>query len=400
MHTRPFTWGLCFVLLLTQAQGALAQQRPISAICVEAESGLVLFQQAADIQRPPASMVKLIMMLMVAEGLQTGKWTLETPIQTSAYAASMQGTQVFLKAGEVWPLSKMMDAIAVASANDASAAVAETLWGGVPEYLQAANLRAVELGMIDTTFRTANGLPPANGRDFDITTARDMAILARACVQHDIVMTWCGQKETRFRPNDGVRSNTNKLLDRMEECDGLKTGFIRAAGFCIAATAQRDGIRLISVVMGNPVKWERFNQAQELLENGFQSVQRVHLVAAGQPLGQPVPVSNSHVAQVQLAAAKDLWVTVRKEDMPHLKILAEHPGTLLTPITSGSIVGEVRVQLGSATIARCPLTVPVDLDAKAGPLMLDQRLAARQKASPTTEPTSSRPSLRSRLRRN
>ncbi|MBI2432081.1 MAG: D-alanyl-D-alanine carboxypeptidase, partial [Candidatus Hydrogenedentes bacterium] len=283
---------LLAVLVCGQAVAGQSPIKPVSAICVEAESGLVLFQQDADVPRPPASMVKLMMMLLVAEGVEGGTWTLQQPIAISTYASSMGGTQVFLKAGEVWPLAKMMDAVAVASANDGAVAVAEGLWGTLAKYLETANRRALELGMIDTVYRSANGLPPDNGRDFDLTTARDMAVLARACVQHDMIMRWVGQREFQFRETDALKSNTNKLLWRMPDCDGMKTGYIRAAGFCITATAQRGGVRLISVVMGNPSKYDRFNQAQQLLEGGFRNVRKLRLVAQGQSLGKPVPVNN------------------------------------------------------------------------------------------------------------
>lgn len=255
----------------------------ISTICVDASNGAVLSEQNADQQRAPASMVKMIQLLLVAEGLKTGRWTLETPIPISEHAQRMGGTQVFLTKGQTWPLGQLMNAVAVASANDAAMAVAEGLWGSEQAYLEAANLRANELGMSNTIFYSVHGLPPDKGKAGDLTTSRDMAILARHCAQQAQIMEWVGQKEFRFRPGDAVIYNTNKLLWRMENCDGIKTGYTRASGFCVAATAKRDGIRLICVVMGSPSKYGRFNLAKELMEKGFAELRRMQAASEAEP---------------------------------------------------------------------------------------------------------------------
>lgn len=241
----------------------------ISLFCMEAESSHILFEQNATAQRPPASIVKLMQMLLVAEGLASGKWTLEQPITISAKSQGMGGTQVLLAANETWPLGHLMLGVAVASANDAAMAVAEGLWGGEEEYLKAMNARAQELGMRDTEYHSVHGLPPDKGELPDRTTARDMAILARACVGYQQIMEWTSTKEFQFRPKGTVHYNTNKLLWRMKDCDGLKTGFIRAAGFCVVATAQRDGVRLVGVVLGSPSKYGRFNLAENMMETAF-----------------------------------------------------------------------------------------------------------------------------------
>ncbi len=241
----------------------------VSAICIEPDTGHVLFEENADIVRPPASMIKLIMMLLVSEGIDAGDWTLEQPITASAKAERMGGTQVYLSEGEVWSLGKLMEAIAVSSANDAAMAVAEGLWGSEEAYRTRMNERAAELGMTNTKFVSVHGLPPDKGEDPDATTARDMAILAAECVASERIMTWVGTKEYVFREGAQPFYNTNKLLWRMEGCDGLKTGYIRAAGFCVSATAQHNGKRLVSVVMGHPSKYGRFNLAQQLMEEAF-----------------------------------------------------------------------------------------------------------------------------------
>lgn len=239
------------------------------AICMEAASGRVLEAQNADVQRPPASMVKLMLMLLVAEGEARGDWTFETKITASRHAQAMGGSQVWLAAGDVFALGHLMRAVAVGSANDAAMAVAEGLWGSEAAYLAAANARAKALGMTRTEVHSVHGLPPSKGEKTDLTTVRDMAVLARQCVRYPRILDWVGRKEFEFRPGQSILYNTNKLLWRMEGCDGLKTGYTRVAKFCVAATAERNGVRLIAVVMGHPSKYGRFNLAQRMLEEGF-----------------------------------------------------------------------------------------------------------------------------------
>lgn len=254
-----------------RAQGA---EQPMSLVCIEAESGRVLHEEGATIVRPPASMVKMMLMLCVAEGIESGGWVADTPIVVSKLAQSMGGTQLFLAAGEVWPLDQLMQGVAVASANDAALAVAEGLWGSKADYLQAANERAATLGMADTVIRSVHGLPPDPGDLPDETTAHDMATLARACAQSPRILAWTARQRFRFRPGGNEVYSTNKLLGRVDGCDGLKTGYIRAAGYCITATAERDGVRLVCVVMGAPRLQDRFDQAEALLAAGFARIQQ------------------------------------------------------------------------------------------------------------------------------
>ncbi|MCC6144463.1 MAG: D-alanyl-D-alanine carboxypeptidase, partial [Candidatus Hydrogenedentes bacterium] len=275
---------LLLVLAVLPRVALSAPLEPISYICVEAETGLVAAEENADIKRPPASMLKLMLMLLVVEGADSGTWAYETELTASALAQQMGGTQVYIEAGEVWPLNHLMKAVAVASANDAAVVVAEGLFGSVEKCLEAMNRRALELGMVDTVFHSVNGLPPDPGEPFDQTTARDMSQLARECVKHDKILEWVREKEFQFRPGSSMKYNTNKMLWRMDDCDGLKTGFIRAAGYCVTATAVRNDLRFICVVMGSPGFQERFRVAEECLETAFSRIRRQRLVAQGQEM--------------------------------------------------------------------------------------------------------------------
>lgn len=349
-------------------------ETPVSIFCIETGSGLVTYESAADLPRPPASMVKMMMMLMVSEGVDAGKWTLDDEVEATAESEGMGGTQVYLKKGERWPIGELVMAVAVASANDAAMALAQGLWGGVKEYLEAANARAVELGMNNTVYHSVHGLPPDDGKTFDMTTARDMARLALECLKHERIRNWVHTREYAFRNGTAPHANTNKLLWRMEDCDGLKTGYIKAAGFCVTATAERNGIRLVCVVMGAPTLAGRFNLAEEYLERGFARVERVRVVGVDQPVG-PIPVRLGALDQLSLQPEHDVWVTIRSEDKKRLEIWAEHPPRLIGPLSAGTQVGKVQVMLDGEVLASSALVVPQDVEGRGWMLSIEDGVA-------------------------
>jgi len=333
-----------------------------STICIEAQSGLVITEQNADLQRPPASMLKMMLLLLVAEGIHEGKWSLDTLITVSTHARAMGGTQVYLKEGEVIKLDDFMSAICVASANDAAMAVAEGLWGNEEACKKRMNERALELGMTNTVFNSVHGLPPSSGEESDLTTARDMARLSQFCVLDPVIMRWVGQKELVFRPEDAPIANTNKLLGRMPDCDGIKTGYTHGAGFCITATARRNDIRLIGVVMGVDGPRDRFEIARELLEQGFAQVTRKRVLAKGDPVGEPIRVTNCETEKVRLTAAEDLAVIVKNEDVGKLEVkVPAAPAFLQAPIAAGTVLAEASVQLQGKELGSVALVPPADL---------------------------------------
>jgi len=334
---------------------------PPSEVLIEAESGRVLHEKNADLVRPPASMLKLMMMLMVAEGLQSGAYAPELPIPTNLHAQSMGGTQVHLSAGETWPLARMMRAVAIASANDATMAVAQTLWGSEAGYLEAMNQRARELGMLDTEFHSVHGLPPDEGEEFDATTARDMGRLAMACLEHPLVMNWAAKKEMLFREDEPLKYSTNKLLWRMEGCDGLKTGYIRAAGFCVAATAERDGVRLVAVVMGWPTKYGRFNRAQELMETAFNDLRPMAVFDPGLAVGPDIKVSRGVLPTVRGVPQSLLKALMTAAEREYVRYEYDLPTFVEAPLTEGQPVGTVTAFLGSHMLGTTELLAPVEV---------------------------------------
>ena len=331
-------------------------------ITVIAENRLVVDELNPDEHRAPASMIKLILILMTAEGLEKGTWTLDTPVTVTANAQSMGGTQVQLKAGEVFPLNTLMQAVCVASANDAAYAVAEGLWGTEAAYLLAANARAKELGMRDTAVRSVHGLPPSAGELPDETTARDLAILACECVKKDQIMQWVAEKELVFRPGEPAKESTNKLLGHLDGCDGLKTGYTRAAGFCITATAIRNDVRLISVVMGCPRLKDRFDVANKVMEDGFAKVRRVRLLAADTPVEPAVPLRNAKEASLRLTPEHDVWITAKDTDFPQMTLETSTPKLLQAPLANGQQTGSVKVVLSGQVLGETPLRVPMAVE--------------------------------------
>lgn len=272
-------WPLLAAILLNVAT-LRADYR--GALALDASTGAVLIEENADTASPPASVTKLMTFLVVHDAIVAGRVRLDTPITATAADQAMGGTQVHLAAGETFPVEELLYALMVESANDAAHALTQIL-GGREAFVAAMNARARSLGMNNTVFRSPHGLPPDSRRieDGDLTTARDLALLSRELLTHTDVLRY---SSTRVRPfGAGVRTeplpmrNHNKLLESREPgsvpgCDGLKTGFTKAAGFCLAATAQRDGKRIIVTVMGSPDRRTRDAHVKRLIEEGLAKI--------------------------------------------------------------------------------------------------------------------------------
>lgn len=358
MMTRIANLSLIILMTIALTQSVwAASKKPISSIAVEAETGLILHEENADIVRPPASMIKLMAMLLVSEGVDEGLWALEKQVVASRKAQHMGGTQVYLEAGDTHPLEDLMQAIAVASANDATMAVAEGLWGSEEAYLEAMNTRAAELGMASSEFHSVHGLPPDRGEEFDKTTARDMALLGRTCAQHERIMGWTNLRSIQFREGEPRKYTTNKLMRRRDDMDGMKTGYIRAAGFCITATLKQDGVRVISVVMGHPDKMERFRLAERLLDEGVANVRSGTLVLGGLEDGLSIDVANCEIEEIPLAVTAPIVATTLKEDWDRIEVVWEHPKSLTAPIEKGAVVGVVKAMLGDTVLGETDITV-------------------------------------------
>jgi serine-type D-Ala-D-Ala carboxypeptidase (penicillin-binding protein 5/6) len=364
--------SLCVVILVSLAgAGERGKRRqanasgppPIeSVLLMEAATGAILFEKDSHKQRAPASMVKMMLMLIVMEKLRAGEVHLSDTITASGHASKMGGSQVYLRAGEAFTLEEMMKAIAIASANDACVAIAEHISGTVEGFLDLMNERAKELSMDETHFGTVHGLPPSNGDPGDLTSAHDLAVLARELTKYPEILAWSAIKEDNLRDGKFILTNTNKLVYNFPGVDGLKTGFHAQAGFNVTATAQRDGLRMIAVVMGAPSSTARFDEAKRLLAMGFNSYRKIVLVRKDAPVGPEIQVSGSTVRKVRAVAQDDIAVVVKKGVEKQLVTDVQVPKDLSAPAHRGQVIGEVRVkhqdQILTTGVAVVPEEIP------------------------------------------
>ena len=290
MIKRLLAVGLCLLLVLAQSATALADEIDVdlkldeglpeavqvitlaedsipakSAILMDQQSGRVLFEQNADEPVAPASITKIMTLLLVIEALEEGKISLEDKVVTSELAASMGGSQIWLEPGEEMTVDELLRAVAIASANDASVALAEHVAGSEPAFIERMNKRAAQLGMQNTRFLNCTGLD----EEGHVTTARDVAIVSRELISHPMIIEYSTIWMDELRNGETQLVNTNKLVRFYPGATGLKTGTTSIAGSCLSATATRDGLSLVAVVMGAPNSDSRFAAARGLLDYGF-----------------------------------------------------------------------------------------------------------------------------------
>ncbi|HMP75837.1 MAG TPA: D-alanyl-D-alanine carboxypeptidase family protein [Kiritimatiellia bacterium] len=244
------------------------------AIVVNAADGAVIFEDNADAVGYPASVLKLMTLLLVIEKVDAGTVRLGDRVTVSAEASKMGGSQVYLKQGEIFTIDELLDALMVQSANDAAVALSQHVAGSRDAFIQMMNRKAQALGMKNTRFISEHGLPPGADKDPDVTTARDLALLGRELARHPLVFRYTSIKERGFRNDTFIMRNHNNLLGVVDGVDGFKTGFFRAGGFSILATAQRDGVRIIAAVLGSENRLLRDEKTKELLAAGFLAVPR------------------------------------------------------------------------------------------------------------------------------
>ncbi len=291
------------------------------AIIMDAATGRVLLEDNAELVSPPASITKLMTFLIVHEAIQAGALTLQSPVTVTAADSKIGGTQVWLKQGETFPVEELLYALMIQSANDAAYALARTTAGTVPAFVERMNAKARALGMNHTTFRTPHGLPPANRKlaDSDLTSPRDLALLSRHLLANTDVLRYTSVKIRPFRdgqPTGRIEMrNHNHLLGPVAGVDGLKTGYTAGAGFCLAATAQRNGKRIIAVIMGSADRKTRDLKMAELIERGFADAR----LTAGAPVSPAAAASDSSpVAHAPLTPAEKA-PTTGGSDAPVIK---------------------------------------------------------------------------------
>jgi D-alanyl-D-alanine carboxypeptidase len=293
------TTALSLGLVDTFAVEPAGHQAYLGAIVTDAGTGRVLFEDNADVQNPPASMTKLMTFAVLHDKLASGTLTLETPVMVTADDSKIGGTQVWLKEKETFPVEELIYAMMIQSANDAAHALAHAAAGSPEAFVGLMNAKARTLGMMHTTFRTPHGLPPTNRRtaEGDLTTPRDFAVLCRYLLTETDVTKYSAVRSRPFgahRPAGAViMNNHNHLLGKIAGLNGLKTGFTNGAGFCLSATAERNGQRIITVVMGGSDSKSRDLKVAELIERGFAALPAaVPTVKTGAPAAPAAAPAN------------------------------------------------------------------------------------------------------------
>ena len=341
--------ALLAVLALGTSARALDVAAP-SALLMEKETGTVLYAKDEHAKLEPASVTKVMTILLTMEAIDSGQLTYDTLITASAHACSMGGSQIWLKENEQMTVGDMLKAVCVVSANDCAVALGEQIAGSEEAFVERMNQRARELGMNDTTFKNATGLP-ATGH---VTSAHDIAIMSRELVEnHPDVRQYTTIWMDTLRSGQSQLVNTNKLIRFYEGATGLKTGSTDAAGYCLSATAERDGMELIAVIMKGATSAQRFEDAKTLLSYGF-STYALKKVTPETPL-PPVKVELGTQATVQPVLGEGgslLLERARASDLQQSVTLAD---SVAAPVEAGDSLGTLTVTSGGETVAEIPI---------------------------------------------
>ena len=348
-----------------ESAGSVTVTAP-SVLLMEASTGKVLYEKDADTRKPPASVTKVMTILLIYDALSAGKIHKEDVVTTSEYAASMGGSQVFLEAGEEQTVDTLLKCIVVSSANDACVAMAEYISGTEEAFVQQMNERAKGLGMENTVFKNCNGLDT----DGHVTTARDIALMSRELITkypdvYEYTKIWMDTivHKTKKGEEEFGLSNTNKLIRQYSYATGLKTGSTGEAKFCLSATAQKDGIDLIAVIMAAPDVKTRFADAQTLLNYGF-SICRKYEDPDWESVQQTVKVERGEEDQVKVVQKSGFsYLDVSGADVSGVEKKVVPKASLKAPVKKGQKAGTVQYLLNGEKIGEVELAAADDVPA-------------------------------------
>ncbi len=343
----------------TKAEELKLAENAKSAIIIEATTGKILFEKNSDEKLVPASMTKMMSMLLIMENIENGVLKWNQKITVSENASSMGGSQILLETGEKMTVEDLFKGVAIASGNDAVVALAEAIAGSVDGFVDMMNKKAKELNLKNTNFKTPHGLDAAN----HYSSARDMSAIARELVKHEKVLEFTSVYEDYLRENTDKKIwlvNTNKLVRFYDGVDGLKTGYTKDAGYCLTATAKKDGMRIIAVVMGEPDSKTRNKEVSEMLDYSFAQYKIEDLLKNKPTLGK-----------YEATKAKQKYVEIiPKEQATVLKKKSEKVGNatyevklkdLKAPIKKGEVVGKLNIKEDGKHIRTIDLTIKNDL---------------------------------------
>ncbi|OIK15509.1 D-alanyl-D-alanine carboxypeptidase [Bacillus sp. MUM 116] len=331
-----------------------------SAVLIERDTGKVLFEKNSQEELPPASMTKIMTMLLIMEAIDQGKLNWNEKIRTSEYAASMGGSQIFLEPGEEMTTKQMLRGIAIGSGNDASVAVAERIAGSEEAFVDMMNKKAKELGLKHTFFKNTTGLPVKG----HYSSAQDMAIMAKELLKYEDITKFTGMYEAYLRENTDKKFwlvNTNKLVRFYPGVDGLKTGFTAEAKYCLTATAQKDGMRVIAVVFGAPTSKERNAQVTKMLNYAFSQYQTHPMYKRNQVISK-AHVSKGKEKTVEAVTSEPLSLLTKKgektKDVKQKVLLKKN---LDAPVHKGDKIGTIKLIKDGKVVLESPLVAKTDV---------------------------------------
>ena len=361
---RTITLLVVFIVLFAvfplQTKAADMQLPAKSALLMDVTTGTVLYEQNSHDSLPPASVTKVMTMLLIMEAIDSGKISWNDTVTASEAAAAKGGSQIYLKAGETMSVTDMVKSIAVSSANDCACAMAEHLAGSESAFVQQMNERAKQLGMADTNFVNCTGLDDDPNAKAHLTSAHDIAIMSRELLQnHPDIQKFTTIWMDTVRGGTFGLSNTNKLVRFYPGATGLKTGFTSAAGYCLSASAAREGLSLVAVVMGSETSQNRFAACKQLLDYGFANYA---LVQPEYPDTLTVPVKLGAEKEVKAIPSGQDAVLLDKGQKSSVTTETELLPDVAAPVSQGQRLGTLTVKAGEQVIAQIPLvaetTVP------------------------------------------
>ena len=324
-----------------------------SGLLMEVSTGEIVFEKEKDMQLPVASMTKMMLQIIVLEHIEAGTLKWEDIVTTSPEAASLGGSQLFLSPGEQMSVLELFKGVSMASANDASVALAEHISGSEEEFVKLMNKKAGELGLTNTNFKNSTGLD----EDDHYSSAYDMAIIAKELLKHEKVLEFSSLYEDYLRVDTGENFwlvNTNKLVRFYEGADGLKTGFTDGAMYCLAATAKRGDIRFIAIVLGVETGKVRNDETMRLLDHGFNHYQ-MEILKKQEEIIKVVPLEKSNKKQIEVIPIRDVGILTNKAKEKREFTYDIKIDKLTLPIKQGDIIGNIEVKEENKVIHSVPL---------------------------------------------
>ncbi len=343
-----------------QAEEINLAENAKSAILIEASTGTVLFEKNPDEKLAPASMTKMMSMLLVVESVEKGLIKWEDMVTVSANASGMGGSQILLETNEKMSVDDLFKGVAVASGNDAVVALAEKISGTESQFVSMMNKRAKELGLQNTEFKNPHGLDAAN----HYSSARDMALIAKELVKHPKVLEYTSIYEDYLRENTDRKIwlvNTNKLVRFYDGVDGLKTGYTEPAGYCLTATAKKDGMRVIAVVMGEPDSKTRNREVTSMLDYAFSNYELETFLSTKSIL-KTVEIEKGKQRFVTLVPKVDVTILNKKGEEKKNATYEIHVEKLKAPITKGEEIGSLKIEIEGENTREVPITIKEDVE--------------------------------------